>query len=55
MAGGVWVGWRLLVIGAVIAAAILFGYLALDQYYHLWIGTVAGGGLILGGLWLRKI
>lgn len=55
MAAGVWIGFRLLFIGAATAAAIVFGYLVLDQHFYLWMGLVAGGGLIAGGLWLRKV
>ena len=53
--GGVWGGWRLVVVGAAAAAAILFGYLELTQHFYLWMGLVGGGSLIVGGLWLRKI
>ena len=52
--GGVWGGWRLIAIGAVTAAAILFGYFALHQHFYLWMGVVGGGALFAGGLWLRK-
>jgi hypothetical protein len=52
--GGVFGGWRLIAIGAVAAAAILFGYFFLDQHFYLWMGLVGGGALFAGGLWLRK-
>ena len=52
--GGIWGGWRLIAIGVVTAAAILFGYFALDQHFYLWMGVVGGGALVAGGLWLRK-
>ena len=52
--GGVWGGWRLIAIGGVAAAAILFGYFAIDQHFYLWMGVVGGGALFAGGLWLRK-
>jgi hypothetical protein len=55
MGVGAWVGLRLFTIGAVTAAAIVFGYLVLQEHYFLWMGLVAGGGLIAGGLWLRKL
>jgi hypothetical protein len=55
LGAGVWLGWRLSLIGAVTAAAILFAYFALDQHYYLVMGLAAGGGLIIGGLWLRKV
>ncbi len=53
--GGVFGGWRLMAIGGVTAAAILFGYLELTTHFYLWMGLVGGGALIVGGLWLRKI
>ena len=52
--GGVWGGWRLIAIGGTAAAAILFGYFALDHYFYLWMAVVGGGALFAGGLWLRK-
>jgi hypothetical protein len=52
---GAWVGWRLFAIGAVTAAAVLFGYLAVEQHYYLWMAACGGGALVAGGLWLRKI
>jgi hypothetical protein len=52
--GGVWGGWRLIAIGAVAAAGILFGYFAMQQHFYLWMGVVGGGALFAGGLWLRK-
>ncbi len=55
MIAGIWIGWRLAVIGAAASAAILIGYLTLDQAYFLVVGLAGGGSLILGGLWLRRI
>jgi hypothetical protein len=55
MGVGAWIGMRLVLIGAVTAVVILFAYFALDQHYYLVMGAAAGGSLILGGLWLRKI
>jgi hypothetical protein len=52
--GGVWGGWRLMTIGLVAAAGILFGYFALTQHFYLWMAVVGGGALFAGGLWLRK-
>lgn len=53
MACGVWVGWRLFVIGLVTAAGIVAGYVLIDDYYWLWMGVFGGGSLIAGGIWLR--
>jgi hypothetical protein len=52
--GGLWGGWRLYAIGAVTAAAVMFGFLALQQHFFLWMAVVGGGSLLAGGLWLRK-
>ena len=55
MIAGAWVGWRLFAIGAVAAAAVVFGYQSVAQHYYLWMAACGGGALIAGGLWLRKI
>ena len=55
MAAGAWLGWRLFIIGAVTAVAILFGYHMIEEHYSLWMGVVGGGSLVAGGLWLRKV
>ena len=52
--GGIWAGWRLYAIGAVTAAAVMFGFLVLQQHFFLWMALVGGGALLAGGLWLRK-
>jgi hypothetical protein len=54
MAAGLWAGWRLLAIGAVTAAAIMFGYYYVQDWFDLWMGVFGGGSLIAGGLWLRS-
>jgi hypothetical protein len=46
---------RFAAIGAAIFVATMAGYFAAPQFMAWWIALVAGGGLILGGLWLRKI
>lgn len=53
MASGVWAGWRLFAIGFVTAAAIMIGYVWIQEYFDLWMGVFAGGSLIAGGIWLR--
>ncbi len=54
MAIGAWVGWRIFAIGLAVAALTLIGYFTLTAHFALWMGVVAGGALIAGGLWLRK-
>lgn len=51
---GIWLGWRMLVIGAVGAAVILFAYFNIGETFNLWMGLGAGGALFLGGLWMWK-
>lgn len=53
MASGIWVGWRLFVIGFVTVAGVLAGYFLIQDYYWLWMGAFGGGSLIAGGVWLR--
>ena len=55
MIAGASVGWRLFAIGAIAAAAVVFGYLSIGPHYYLWMAACGGGALIAGGLWLRKI
>jgi len=52
---GIWTGIRMLVVGILIAASILFAYFGIPQHYFLWMGLVTGSLLILGGIWLRRI
>lgn len=54
MGVGVFAGWRLFAIGAVAAALIMAGFFLLKDHWSLYMGVVAGGSLILAGLWLRK-
>jgi hypothetical protein len=55
MLAGVWVGWRLFIIGAVTAILTIFGFVTLKEHFALWMGVVGGGSLIAGGLWLRRV
>jgi hypothetical protein len=55
MIAGAWIGWRLFAIGGIAAAAVVFGYLGIEQHYYLWMAACGGGTLIAGALWLRKI
>jgi hypothetical protein len=54
MVMGISVGWRLSAVGAAIMLATIFaGTWGRDQFF-LWMALAGGGGLILGGLWLRR-
>jgi hypothetical protein len=54
MCGGIWAGWRLFAIGFFTAAAILFGFFYVKEWFDLWMAVFAGGSLLAGGLWLRS-
>ncbi|HVA41287.1 MAG TPA: hypothetical protein VNF49_11525 [Candidatus Binataceae bacterium] len=53
---GIWTrSTRLLVTGAVLGTLVVAGFFALPQYFQLWMAAVGGGGLILGGIWMRSL
>ncbi|GLR86961.1 hypothetical protein [Bradyrhizobium iriomotense] len=52
---GLWFGYALVAIGLGIIALTLFGYYTIGAAFPLWMAFVNGGGLILGGLWMRRI
>ncbi|OAF05127.1 hypothetical protein AYJ54_21990 [Bradyrhizobium centrolobii] len=55
MMAGVWFGYAFLVIGATIIALTLIGYFYIPGLpLLLWMAAVNGGGLIVGGLWMRR-
>ncbi|RXG94861.1 hypothetical protein [Bradyrhizobium zhanjiangense] len=55
MMAGVWFGYAFLVIGATIIALTLIGYAYIPGLsLLLWMAVVNGGGLTLGGLWMRR-
>ena len=45
---------RVLALGAALAALTLAGFFTLGDIFSLYMAVVGGGGLILGGLWLRR-
>lgn len=51
---GLWVGQAFVVIGLGITALTLIGYFFVGSAFDLWMAVVNGGGLILGGLWMRR-
>jgi len=51
---GLWVGNAFVVIGLSITALTLIGYFYVGAWFDLWMAAVDGGGLILGGLWMRR-
>lgn len=51
---GLWVGWAFVAIGLGITALTLIGYFFAGDWFELWMAVVNGGGLVLGGLWMRR-
>jgi hypothetical protein len=52
---GLWFGYAFVLIGVGITALTLIGYFYIDGWAFLpWMAVVNGGGLILGGLWMRR-
>jgi hypothetical protein len=52
---GLWFGYAFVAIGLGISALTLIGYFLVDgAVFLLWMAVVNGGGLMLGGLWMRR-
>jgi FtsH-binding integral membrane protein len=51
---GLWVGYAFVAIGASITALTLVGYFLVGDWFEPWMAVVNGGGLVLGGLWMRR-
>ena len=51
---GLWVGQAFVVIGLCISALALVGYFLIGDWFDLWMAFVDGGGLMLGGWWMRR-
>lgn len=51
---GLWVGHAFVAIGLSIIALTLVGYFCIGSSFDLWMAFINGGGLILGGLWMRR-
>ena len=41
-------------IGTTIITLTLIGYFFAGPWFELWMALVNGGGLLLGGLWMRR-
>ena len=52
---GLWFGYAFVAIGLGITALTLFGFFYIGEAFPLWMAFVNGGGLVLGGLWMRRI
>ena len=55
MVMGISMGWRLSIVGFVLMAAVLVGWIYAREQFFLWMAFAGGGGLVLGGLWLRRV
>ena len=53
---GLWLGHAFVLIGVGISILTLIGYFYIGEAaFLLWMAFVNGGGLLLGGLWMRRI
>lgn len=51
---GLWFGYAFIVIGFAVSALTVVGHFYAGNAFDLWMAFVNGGGLILGGLWMRR-
>jgi hypothetical protein len=51
---GLWIGSAFVAIGLGITALTLIGYFFVGPWFDLWMAVCNGGGLLLGGLWMRR-
>jgi len=51
---GLWVGYTFVAIGVSITVLTLVGFFFAGAWFEPWMAVVNGGGLILGGLWMRR-
>ncbi len=51
---GLWTALAFVVIGLSITALTLVGFFLIGDSFELWLALVNGGGLVLGGLWMRR-
>jgi hypothetical protein len=51
---GLWIGGAFVAIGLSITALTLVGYFVAGPWFELWMAVFNGGGLLLGGLWMRR-
>ena len=51
---GLWFGHAFVAIGLGISTLALIGYFFIGAWFELWMAFVDGGGLMLGGLWMRR-
>jgi hypothetical protein len=52
---GLWLGHFFIYCGLAVTALTMVGYFWLGPWFYLWMAAVGGGGLIAGGIWLRRV
>jgi hypothetical protein len=52
---GLWLGRFFVILGVAVTALTLAGFFWAGDLFRLWMAVVGGGGLIAGGLWLRRV
>jgi hypothetical protein len=51
---GLWLGRFFIALGLIVTALTVVGFFWLGSWFQLWMATVNGGALLVGGLWLRR-
>jgi hypothetical protein len=51
---GLWFGYAFVAIGLGISVLTMIGYFFVADWFEPWMAVVNGGGLVLGGLWMRR-
>lgn len=51
---GLWFGYRLTVIGVVLAVLVVSAFFYTPTQFPLMVSILGGGALVLGGLWMRR-
>jgi hypothetical protein len=46
---------RYVAIGAIMFLVTMIGFVYTKPFLPFWIAVSGGGGLVLGGLWMRKV
>lgn len=54
LVAGLWFGYGFVVIGSAVTVLTLIGYVVSGDWFNLWMAVVNGGGLVLGGWWMRR-
>jgi hypothetical protein len=52
---GLWLGSFFIAVGVSVTALTVIGYVWTGAWYPLWLAATVGGGLIVSGVWLRRL